>query len=73
MTVEPKNADLVARAKRVDDLRATGQSTVPGTMEDELATNPFLRADVPDLQRAMGAPGDAVATFAAIRKAKDNF
>ncbi len=73
LTVEPKNADLVARAKRVDDLRATGQSTVPGTMEDELATNPFLRADVPDLQRAMGAPGDAVATFAAIRKAKDNF
>ena len=42
-------------------------------MADELATNPFLRADVPELQRAMGAPGDAVATFAAIRKAKDNF
>ncbi len=73
LTVEPKNADLVARAKRVDELRAAGQSTVPGTMADELATNPFLRADVPDLQRAMGAPGDPVATFAAIRKAKDNF
>lgn len=73
LTVEPKNADLVARAKRVDAMRAAGQSTVPGTMADELATNPFLRADVPDLQRAMGAPGDAVATFAAIRKAKDNF
>lgn len=73
LTVEPKNADLVARAKRVDAVRAAGQSTVPGTMADELATNPFLRADVPDLQRAMGAPGDAVATFAAIRKAKDNF
>ncbi|MDE1931317.1 MAG: hydroxyacylglutathione hydrolase [Alphaproteobacteria bacterium] len=73
LTVEPKNADLVARAKRVDAARAAGKSTVPGTMADELATNPFLRADVPDLQRAMGAPGDAVATFAAIRKAKDNF
>ena len=73
LTVEPKNADLIARAKRVDAMRAAGQSTVPGTMADELATNPFLRADVPDLQRAMGAPGDAVATFAAIRKAKDNF
>lgn len=73
LTVEPKNEALVARAKRVDAARAAGQSTVPGTMADELATNPFLRADVPDLQRAMGAPGDAVATFAAIRKAKDNF
>ena len=73
LTVEPKNADLVARAKRVDAMRAAGQSTVPGTLADELATNPFLRADVPELQRAMGAPGDAVATFAAIRKAKDVF
>ncbi|MGH6973535.1 MAG: hydroxyacylglutathione hydrolase [Stellaceae bacterium] len=73
LTIEPKNEALAARAKRVDATRAAGQSTVPGTMADELATNPFLRADVPDLQRAMGAPGDAVATFAAIRKAKDNF
>ena len=73
LTVEPKNSALAARAKRVDAMRAAGQSTVPGTMEDELATNPFLRADLPALQQAMGVPGDAVATFAAIRKAKDNF
>jgi len=73
LTIEPKNADLVARAARVNALRAAGQSTVPGTMGDELATNPFLRADLPDLQRAMGTPGDAVATFATIRKAKDVF
>jgi hydroxyacylglutathione hydrolase len=73
LTVEPKNAALVARAQRVDELRAAGKSTVPGTLADELATNPFLRADVPSLQQAMGAPGDPVATFAAIRKAKDNF
>ena len=73
LTVEPKNAALIARAKQVDALRAEGKSTVPGTMADELATNPFLRADQPALQQAMGAPGDPVATFAAIRKAKDNF
>ncbi|MDE2230357.1 MAG: hydroxyacylglutathione hydrolase [Alphaproteobacteria bacterium] len=73
LTVEPQNAALIARAKRVDALRAEGKSTVPGTMADELATNPFLRVDRPDLQQAMGAPGDPVATFAAIRKAKDNF
>src|SRR5215469_890311 len=73
LTIEPKNTALLARSEHVDELRAAGQSTVPGTMGDELATNPFLRADVPELQRAMGAPGDAVATFAAIRKAKDVF
>ncbi len=73
LTVEPRNAELIARAKRVDALRAQGRSTVPGTMAEELATNPFLRADRPEMQQAMGAPGDPVATFAAIRKAKDSF
>ena len=73
LTVEPKNAELIARAKHVDALRADGQSTVPGTLAEELATNPFLRADQAELQQAMGAPGDPVATFAAIRTAKDNF
>jgi hydroxyacylglutathione hydrolase len=73
LTVEPQNAALVARARRVDALRAEGQSTVPGTMADELATNPFLRADHPALQEAAGAPGDPVATFAAIRRRKDVF
>jgi len=73
LTVDPQNAALVARARRVDALRAEGKSTVPGTMADELATNPFLRADEPALQEAAGAPGDPVATFAAIRRRKDVF
>lgn len=73
LTVEPDNAALVARAGLVDALRAEGKSTIPGTMADEVATNPFLRADQPSLQRAAGAPGDAVATFAAIRRQKDSF
>ena len=73
LTVEPGNAALATRARHVDALRAQGKSTIPGTMGDELATNPFLRADVPALQQAMGAPGDDIATFAAIRRAKDNF
>ena len=54
-------------------LRAAGRSTIPGTMGEELLTNPFLRADLPALQSAAGAPGDAVATFAAIRERKDKF
>ncbi len=73
LTVEPGNRDLIARANRVDELRAQGKSTVPGTMAEELATNPFLRADNPALQKSRDAPGDDVATFAAIRLAKDNF
>lgn len=73
LTVEPGNRDLAARAKRIDALRAEGKSTVPASLAEELATNPFLRADRPELQAEAGAPGDAVATFAAIRRRKDNF
>ena len=73
LTVEPGNRDLVARAQRVDALRAEGKSTIPGNIGEELLTNPFLRADQPALQADAGAPGDAVATFASIRKRKDNF
>jgi hydroxyacylglutathione hydrolase len=73
LTVEPQNRDLVARSERVNALRAEGKSTIPGNMREELATNPFLRADVPALQADAGAPGDPVATFASIRRRKDNF
>jgi len=73
LTVEPQNRDLVARSERVNALRAEGKSTIPGNLREELATNPFLRADVPALQADSGAPGDPVATFASIRRRKDNF
>jgi hydroxyacylglutathione hydrolase len=73
LTVEPENPALRERSRRVDALRAEGKSTVPGTMADEIATNPFLRADQPGVQAAAGSPGDAVATFATIRRRKDSF
>ena len=48
---------------------------MPSLLGDELAANPFLRADQPALARAAGlVPGaDPVAVFAAIRAAKDKF
>lgn len=73
LSVEPGNPALVERSRRVDALRAEGRPTVPGTLAEELATNPFLRADQPSLQAEAGTPGDAVATFAAIRRRKDTF
>jgi hydroxyacylglutathione hydrolase len=73
LTVDPGNADLKARARRIDELRADGRPTVPGTIGEELATNPFLRADRKPLQEVAGTIGDPVATFAAIRQRKDAF
>jgi hydroxyacylglutathione hydrolase len=60
ITVEPGNAALVARAAVIDAMRAEGQPTVPSTIAEELATNPFLRAA-------------SVEEFAARRAGKDSF
>jgi hydroxyacylglutathione hydrolase len=74
LSVDGGNAALVARAQAVADARARGEPTVPGTLAEELATNPFLRADRPELAAAVGLPpGDPVAVFAAVRRAKDQF
>jgi hydroxyacylglutathione hydrolase len=74
LTVDGGNAALVSRAQAVADARARGEPTVPGTLAEELATNPFLRADRPELAAAVGLPpGDPVAVFAAVRRAKDQF
>ncbi len=55
-------------------MRAQGEPTVPTTIEAELATNPFLRAGEPGVQRAVGMEGaDPAAVFAEVRKRKDNF
>lgn len=44
LVAEPDNQAIVARMREVDALRAAGEPTVPTTMGQERATNPFLRA-----------------------------
>ena len=60
ITVEPENPALVARVADIDARRAQGLPTVPFTIADERATNPFTRAA-------------SVAEFASRRAAKDVF
>ena len=42
--VDPTNHALKERITQVRSLRSKGQPTLPSTLEQELATNPFLRA-----------------------------
>ncbi|GAA0327313.1 hydroxyacylglutathione hydrolase [Sphingomonas oligophenolica] len=42
---EPDNRAVAERMKRVDAARERGEATVPTTIAEERATNPFLRAD----------------------------
>ncbi len=73
LTVDPENAALAAYAEEVKAKRQRGDWTVPTVLSRELEANPFLRADNPAMQAAMGHPGDPVSTFAEIRSRKDNF
>ena len=74
LTIDPDNAALRRRADEVRMLRAHGRPTVPSTIAVERTTNPFLRADDPALQRAVGLEGrDPVAAFAEMRRRKDVF
>lgn len=69
---DPDNVALATYADEIAGKRANGEWTVPTRLSRELATNPFLRADDAALAARWGG-GDAVATFAALRTAKDSF
>jgi len=74
LTIEPDNAALKTRADAVATARAKGDPTVPSTLSEELATNPFLRAGLVEVKTAIGMEGaEDTAVFAEIRSRKDHF
>jgi hydroxyacylglutathione hydrolase len=66
LSVDP-DAAVAERAERIFEKRARGEPTVPTSVAEERATNPFLRA--PRLRPGL-APAEA---FAQIRRLKDGF
>lgn len=74
LTVEPDNPALKKRAEEVAQLRSQERPTIPVTIAAEKAANPFLRADVASLAKAVGMEGAPPAqVFAEIRARKDRF
>jgi hydroxyacylglutathione hydrolase len=74
LSVDPANVALQARAGQIDELRARGEPTVPTTIGEELATNPFLRPDDAGIRAHLGmADASDAEVFAEIRRRKDNF
>jgi hydroxyacylglutathione hydrolase len=74
-TVDAGNAALRRRAGEVEAQRAKGEATVPSTLDDERAINPFLRCHLPELRRAAGLGADAPrhAVLGRIRALKDGY
>ncbi|MDN3518991.1 hydroxyacylglutathione hydrolase [Aquisalimonas lutea] len=74
--VEPDNEALQERLEKVRAMRARGEYTLPGTLEEELRTNPFLRSGMEGVKQSaerhagkkLSSP---VEVFAAVRAWKD--
>jgi len=75
---EPANQQLPALEARMQALCDAGQPTLPSTIAQEKATNPFVRVSVPDVARSASARAgkpltDPVSVLAEIRDWKNNF
>ena len=75
--VEPASPALAERRARVEDLRAADEPTVPSTLAEELATNPFLRTSAAGVRAAAEAFAGHPLTsgaqvFTALRQWKDS-
>ena len=68
LTIEPGNAELQVRARQA----AKGGAMVPTRLGDELATNPFLRANAAPIRHFLGLEGvPAWKVFGEIRDRKN--
>jgi len=73
LSIDSENTDLVKANERAVKLRESNTPTVPSTIEQELRTNPFLRADSEVIRRRFPEALDTVALLTAVREAKNNF
>ena len=73
-TIEPGNRALAARADEATRQIAAGKPTIPTTIDEEKAANPFLRADVPAVATSVGLAGKPAAqVFTEVRARKNRF
>ena len=78
LTVEPGNEEIRQRLEAVQALRSRDQFTVPSRLDDELATNPFLRCESDEIKAGLadrfpGVGTDPVSVFAKVRELKDAY
>ncbi|GAA5316591.1 MAG: hydroxyacylglutathione hydrolase [Candidatus Pelagadaptatus aseana] len=78
LAVEPDNLAIRKKIEHVNELREQDCPSVPSTLADELATNPFLRSDQPAVvEQSYNREGNSNLNidqvFASIRGWKDSF
>ncbi|HUL09665.1 MAG TPA: hydroxyacylglutathione hydrolase [Candidatus Acidoferrum sp.] len=74
LSLTPDDPWLQARGRQIDSLHHHRRGTVPSLLEDEFATNPFLRADDRDFAAALGLGGASELTvFAELHRRRALF
>jgi len=78
LSVEPKNEDLISYSKKVAELRAKDQATIPTTINVEKKINPFLRSHEQAIQTSAkqfdnNTQATRLDAFSTIRRWKDQF
>lgn len=73
-TVDLNNTTLQMRLALTEATRLRSEATVPASLREELATNPFLRAAEGSIAEHLGLVGESpVEIFAELRRRKDHF
>jgi hydroxyacylglutathione hydrolase len=72
-TVDADNPALARRTAQARALRDRGAPTLPVSLADERACNPFLRVDSDAIVTALPDAPDRVGRFAELRRRKDEF
>lgn len=73
-SVEPGNKDLLEAIETIKKLRVAQQPTVPTTLAQELATNPFLRTDSTAIRKTLAMQNASeLAVFTELRERKNQF
>ncbi len=74
---DPDNAGLAARMERTRTMRQANTPTIPGTLAEEMATNPFLRPLDKSFRQSYASRhqirDDALSVFTHIRNAKNHW
>ncbi|HMJ10461.1 MAG TPA: hydroxyacylglutathione hydrolase C-terminal domain-containing protein, partial [Polyangiaceae bacterium] len=75
--VEPSNPAIAEKARRVAELRSSGQWTTPSTLAEEKSTNPFMRVTSPEILKSVASrlagSTEPASVLGAVRAAKDSF
>lgn len=74
LSVEPDNPELLSAIELIKQLRSNNQPTVPTTLAQELATNPFLRTDSADIKKTLAMQNASeLEVFTELRERKNRF